>query len=154
MKAIVLDVKDVKSSVDQLVAQGFDDIIVFSRGEVDLDRGYYSLNGVKALTVKSHGCERTAEMLLKIKGSLEKRFLLVYSEGAFLFDLEEAEKIHTEKQVTVSLLEWEFSLCAAICESEILDYIFEKSVSFEREVLSRVGQEGELFIIEQKNQTV
>lgn len=153
MKAIVLDVKNAKSSVEHLVAQSFDEIIVFSKGAVELDLGYYKLNGIKVTAVKSHSCESTVEKLLKIRGSLDKRFLLVYSEGAFQFDLEQAEKMHFEKQVTVSLLEREFSLCAAICECEVLDYILNKNESFEKEVLSRVGQESELSVIKQKNQT-
>ena len=141
MKAIVLKEQEIEHIIDHLIAYGYKDIIVY--GKVNQD--YYLLNDISVIQLNWIENESTRDRLSKIKGSLENRFFVVYSESITQCDMEEIEAFHNKHQCLATLVEIDKCLAGAIFEPEIFDYLC-IDTSLERGILQRIGQEGELQI--------
>ena len=142
MKAVILEKENIEKTINHLVAYGIESFIVF--GSV-VNKNYYELNGISVLSLNSLKKDSVKEKLLKIKGSLNDCFFLVYSDGIRHFDIDEIIKCHKNSQVCATLVEKENKLCAALLENEIFDYLSDFS-NFEIETLKKVAQDGEMLI--------
>ena len=141
MKVIVLDREGVEEIIAHFIAYGYTDFIVYT----NVDKSYYELNGIDVIQIVGFGLESNGDKLTKIKGSLKERFFLVYSSEITDFVINEIEIYHKQKQGLTTIVEANKRLIGILAEPEIFDYI-ESTYSFEREVLLRVGQDGELEI--------
>ena len=142
MKAVILENENKEKIMEHFIAHGIEDFIVFGK---DVNEQYYRLNGIEVLTLNPLGQEGAKEKLSKIKGSLNSRFFLVYSDDIACFDLDNIIKHHSSTQVCATLIEKDNKLCALLLESEIFDYL-SCFVSLEREALERIAQDGEMQI--------
>ena len=148
MKGIIFDSEGTVAAVNHLVAYGYTEIIIFSRGITAIDVDYYRLNDINITVVEDFPQGKTEDKLLKIKGSLTEKFLIVYSGDICFFDLDESLKNHNQKQATATLIQKSAHMCAAICEREVFDYLTKENENFERELLLKIGQDGELNTLE------
>ncbi len=148
MRAILLKSAGAEKIINHLVAYGYDRIVVFCDGEIDIDRSYYQINDIEIITANSFAKERTQDKLQKIRGSLESCFLIVYSDMACLYDMDEALKIHRKKQGIITVTQNENKMTFAICEPEVLDYITKDITSFEGEVIPRIAEDSELSVLD------
>ena len=145
MKVIILDCQNKEEIINHFIAYGFDKLVVFGREEKIGE--HYRYNGIKVISVNSFSTEGTAEKLLKIKGSLNERFVIVYSKRVCDFDLDELLACHMKSQCMVTLLQREKHLCAVVCEEETAEYVA-SCMSFEKETILRIGEEAELQLLE------
>lgn len=139
MKVVILNSKDTEKIIEQFIAEGFDDFIAFG----SVNKSYYELNGINVTEVNGSLGEGNGQKLQKIKGSLTKRFFVAYSIPES--DLKKIEKLHLQSQETATLVIENERLTCAVFEPEIFDYV-DPNLSFEREILLRVGQSGEMYI--------
>lgn len=139
--------ENIKNAIEYFIAYGYNDMILFVSEPNEYftteEKFYYSSNGVKITLIKSLCNESTSQRLLFIKGSLEKRFLLVYSSKIINTDIDIPLSAHKEEEKIATLLVYEEKMIACILENEIFDYTSEQR-SFEKEILERVGQDLEL----------
>lgn len=136
MKVIILECTEKEKIINHFIAYGFDSIVTFGSR---VEQEYYKLNGIKLICVNSFFGESTSEKLMKIRGSLNERFIIVYSSGICDFDLDELKSCHINSQCIATLLHRENRLCAVMCEEEVSDYLV-KGVSFEKEILLAIGE--------------
>ena len=148
MKAIILNSKQTEKILNHLVAYGFDKIIMFCNSTIDINRSYYKMNGIDIIMVNSIAREQTKDKLQKIRGSLKDCFLIVYSDEACSYDLDEALKIHRAKQGIITVTQRDSKISFAICEPEVLDYFTNDTVSFEKDVIQRIAEDSELTVFE------
>ena len=139
MKVVILNSKDTEKIIEQFIAEGFDDFIAFG----SVNKSYYELNGINVTEVNGSLGEGNGQKLQKIKGSLTKRFFVAYSIPES--DLKKIEKLHLQSQETATLGIENERLTCAVFEPEIFDHV-DPNLSFEREILLRVGQSGEMYI--------
>ena len=139
MKVVVLSAYGAEKIMGHFIAYGYDDFILYGK----TDKEYYGINGIKVTEVAAQENETSRDKLLKIKGSLTERFVVVYSCNACELDLDELERQHKESQCTATIAIVENKLCAVVTETEIFDYM-QAPQSFEIETLSSVAQDGEL----------
>ena len=141
MKIIILECTGSKEIINHFAKYGFSDVILFKnrndRKETEREANITELNGFS--------CEGTRDKLLKIKGSLEERFFVVYSNDITIFDINNIIKSHKGSQKIATLIEYKKALCAAFFEREVVDYM-NCGKSLERDVLKRIGEEQELAI--------
>lgn len=147
MKAIILTDKGTENVINHLVAYGISEIVVFCNGVSMLDKSYYEMNNVGLAIVNSLTNERTVDKLTNIKGSIDESFFVVYSDELCFFDIDEVVLKHVEKQTTITVMEKNNRLIAALCEAETLDYFAKGISSFEKEIIQRIAQDGELLIL-------
>ena len=144
MKVVIFSAYGAEKIMGHFIAYGYDDFILYGKS----DKEYYGINGIKVTEVAAQENETSRDKLLKIKGSLTERFVVVYSCGACELDLDELEREHKESQCTATIAIVENKMCAVVLEEEIFDYM-SNTQSFERETLLRVGQDGELTLYKQ-----
>lgn len=136
MKVVILDVQNAKKLIDLLMESGYDDFVVFGKLS-----DCYSVKGVRIVWLNGLLGEGTSQKLLKIKGSLTRSFMVVYS---FIdIDFCGIVSFHKQGQRIVTLIENQSYLVGAILEPEILDYV-EDNLSLEKEIFQKIGQDGEL----------
>ena len=147
MKAIILECEDIIEILNHLVAYGYEEIVIFSREDIGIERSYFVLNDISVTVLASFAGENTKNKLYKIKGSLCERFLLVYSKEITLYDLEAVVEHHLKSQGVATILQKNKRLCAVLCEEEVFEYL-EKSATFEKDALLRACQDMEITLIE------
>ena len=141
MTTVILENNDTEKIMEHFIAYGYDDFIVFSK----IDTEYYLLNKIKVIKLKGFEKENTREKLQKIKGSLSRRFCVVYSSSIDKIDLEKMERFHNKHQCLTTLIEIEKRLCASVFEPELFDYL-ENAESLEKEALLKIAEDNELQI--------
>ena len=77
--------------------------------------------------------------------SYEEEGLKIRPNIIFCNDINQIIKKHKDSQKAVTLVEYNKRLCAALLESEAVDYFY-GAKSFEKEVLLKIGEEQELEI--------
>lgn len=151
MKVVILSVNNQREIIEHFISYGYDDFVVFNEkkeiSENDIE--YYSLNGIRIVQIKRAEGEDTSFSLSKIKGSLTKRFFLVYSQDICSADIDAVLSIHKNSQVIATLVQINESksfISAAIFEEEIFDYT-SINKNLEKEILKELCQDMELTII-------
>ena len=138
---------DVIKIIEYFVGYGYDEFIVFaSNPQQLLDNNilsYYNTNQISIITLKKNSDE-TKELLHLIKGGLDK-FFVVLSKNAIELDLDKLLLAYKKNATLATLGNYQNKLVVVILENEIFDY-FSYGKSLEREVLSRVGEDGEISI--------
>ena len=140
------------SILEHLLKNGQSDFFVFSTffyGVQDEISNKVLSSGGKIVFLKSYQ-ESTRSSLMNIRGSLTERFLIVYSEEICKFDIKNAEKQHKSSTLLSTLLSNEIKTVGAIFETEIFDYMAEEK-HFEREIIPRVFEDGEVHTLILKN---
>ena len=138
--------ENLEKTVNHLFCCGYLDLIVFTSDSLlssEIFEKSFGL-GAKIVTLKSIE-EGTFDILLNVKGSLTEGFLVVYSTEITKFNLKEVEKSHRNSTLLSTLLVSQNKTVAAFFETEIFDYMEEKK-HFEREVIPRVFEDGEVQI--------
>ena len=145
MRVIIFGCNNEEKIINHFVKQGFFEFIVFNRSDTKAERELLEIDGISITFLNSFLCESSIDKLLKIKGSLNERFFAVYSNDIVCFDINQIIKKHKDSQKAVTLVEYNKRLCAALLESEAVDYFY-GAKSFEKEVLLKIGEEQELEI--------
>lgn len=113
------------------------------------DLFYYTTNGIDITCVNDNSKESTSSKLKNIRGSLEDAFFLVYSENVSFLELDELILSHKENDSVATLGIYDKKMVACLLENEVFDYI-SGEMSFEKEILERIGQDEELNLFEKK----
>ena len=137
MKVVILDTRNTDAIIESFIAHGYTEFIVF--GRVNLT--YYALNKIDVTRINGFACEGGSQRLQKIRGSLKNRFFVAYAPVDV--DLASVEKRHSQGQGTVTVIEQDKRMVAAILEPEVFDYM-DSFVSLEKDVLPSVGNDGDL----------
>ena len=151
MKVVILSVNNQREIIEHFISYGYDDFVVFN-GKKEIsenDMKYYSLNGIRIVQIKRAEGEDTSFSLSKIKGSLTKRFFLVYSWDICFTDIDRALAIHKSSQVIATLIQINGNksfISAAIFEEELFDYV-SLNKRLEGDVLKELCGDMELTII-------
>ena len=151
MKVVILSVENQEEIIEHFISYGYDDFIVFKNKEgiVKGSINYYSLNGINITLLERGAGEQTSFSLCKIKGSLTKRFFLVYSNDICNVDIDRVVSIHKSSQLICTLVQINESksfITASLFEEEIFDYI-SLNKNFERDILKELCQDMELTIV-------
>ena len=151
MKIVINLKKDIRQDiidiVDYFVSYGYDEFIIFANNPQGIfDEGrllYYRTNQISVITLKKNK-EETKELLHLIKGGLNK-FFIVLSKNVIELDLDRLLFAYKNNSTLATLGNYQNKLVVAIFENEIFDY-FPYGKSLEREVLTRVGEDGEISV--------
>ena len=149
MKVVIFDNEGTEKIISHFMAYGYEDFIFFNKHNVIIDHAYFKLNDIDVVELASFSQESTREMLNKIRGSLKDSFFVVYSSAIGDFDLDVVLKAHKSSQKTVTVIEKNRRLCAAILEEELFDYL-NGAKSLEKEALLRIAEDDELGIYKEK----
>lgn len=142
MKIIVFECDEIESIINHFLRYDNYEFIIFENSNSKIDSKHYQGNITK---INGFLCEANLDKLLKIKGSLEECFFVVYSKSIINYDVKKIINMHKSNQKTVTLIEHNKSLCAALLENETLDYT-QNAKSLEREVFLKIGEDEELTI--------
>ena len=136
-------------TIEHFVAHGFFEFVVFLKIPQRIftlkDLYYFNANGIKLSCINKLDKEGVGEELLKISGSLKEQFFIVYSSDACEIDLDELLSLYFEEKRIALLGNYNERCVVGFFECEILDYILPNK-NFEKEILERVGQDGEISI--------
>ena len=151
MKVVILSVNKQREIIEHFISYGYDDFIVFKGKEKisEKDMKYYSINGIRIIQLERGVGEDTSFSLCKIRGSLTKRFFLVYSQDICFTDIDRALAIHKSSQVIATLIQINGNksfISAAVFEDELFDYVC-LNKKLEREILKELCQDMELTIV-------
>lgn len=142
--------EDLIEVVDYFISYGYDEFIIFANNPQGIfDKGrlaYYRNNQITVITLKKNR-EETKDLLHLIKGGLNK-FFIVFSKKVIELDLDQLLFAYKSNATLATLGNYQNKLVVAIFENEIFDY-FSYGNSLEREVLSRVGEDGEISVYSQ-----
>ncbi len=145
MKIIILESNGAEEIINHFFSYDLCEFILFENTSKKIDTEYYKINDIGITVLKGFACENTLDKLLKIKGSLEDSFFVVYAKSITDFDIDKIISMHKSNQKTATLVEHNESLCAMLLEDEVLDYA-KGAKSLEKDVLLRIGEEQELTI--------
>ena len=145
MKIIILECNEHEKIINHFISYGSFDFILFKNLKEEIDKDYYKINDISITIIQGFSNESTQDKLLKIQGSINDRFFVVYSMDITNFDIEKIINSHKSNQKIATLVEHNKAMCAMLFESEVLDYT-RQGKSLEREVLLRIGEEEELSI--------
>lgn len=143
--------EEITKIIEHFVAYDINSFILFvSYPQYVITRGdlfYYTTNGIDVTCVNDNSKESTVSKLKNIRGSLEDSFFIVYSKNASLLELDELILSHKENDSVATLGICGKKMVACLLENEVFDYI-SGEMSFEKEILERIGQDQELNIFE------
>ena len=145
MRVIIFDCANTEEIVNHFIAYGFDSFVIFGKNITKAALKYYSLNGIEIIMLNSMQNQSTKEKLTNIKGSLNESFIIAYSCSVCDFDLDKIKKYHRKGQCTATAVQSQKKLCALMCDCEIFDF-FDNTVSFEADVILKLGENNELNI--------
>ena len=137
--------EDLIEVVDYFISYGYDEFIIFANNPQGIfDKGrlaYYRNNKITVIPLKKN------DLLHLIKGGLNK-FFIVFSKKVIELDLDQLLFAYKSNATLATLGNYQNKLVVAIFENEIFDY-FSYGNSLEREVLTRVGEDGEISVYSQ-----
>lgn len=145
MKIIILENREAEKIINHFISYGFSELILFESSNKKINKEYYRLNDINITALNGFPYETTLDKLLKIKGSLNESFFVVYSKSIADFDIEKIIIRHKSSQKIATLVEYNKALCAALLESEALDYS-QGAKSLEKEVILRMGEDQEIVV--------
>ncbi len=149
MKAIIIvkeNKKIISKVIEHLLSYDIDDFIVFtSENFTKREKDYYRTNKINVVFLYDNGKENTITQLKNIKGSINSRFLIAYSQKIEEIDVEKMILAHKDNQTIATLSIIDNKLTIAIFEQELFDYIKNQN-NLEFDVISRIAEDSEVSI--------
>lgn len=154
MKAVILADKYSEETIEEIINHykkyGISNVVICQSWDKEaIEEG--NLCGIRVTYAKISNCKSTSGQLLKIRGLLEeKRFFLTLGDFICDIDLLNLLSFHRGQGLllTVSTIKSEDNTYVNggffVVENEIYDYITENSRGIEADVLSRIGEDGEI----------